>query len=196
MQQTYATVASPYAGFWRRFVAIIIDGLIVGIPLGIVFGVINVAADNTSTTPFAAARNSGLNGVESLIRLVVAWLYFALLESSSYQATVGKMALGIKVTDLNGNRISFGRATGRYFAKIISTIICFVGYIMAAFTSRKQALHDMIAGTLVMQKGAMAPAYAAPSPFYAPPPTSGFPAPPPPPAPPAGDYPPPPPPSQ
>ena len=61
------------------------------------------------------------------------------------------MALGMKVTDLAGNRISFLRATGRYFAKIISALILFIGFIMVAFTEKKQGLHDMIAGTLVVR---------------------------------------------
>ena len=73
------------------------------------------------------------------------------MESSSRQATVGKMALGLKVTDLEGRRISFARASGRHFAKYISGMILLIGYIMAGFTERKQALHDMIAGTLVQR---------------------------------------------
>lgn len=77
------------------------------------------------------------------------WIYEAVMESSSKQATLGKMALGLKVTDEQGRRISFVRATGRYFSKIISGMILCIGYIMAGFTARKQALHDMIAGTLV-----------------------------------------------
>ena len=74
------------------------------------------------------------------------------MESSSLQATLGKMIFGMKVTDLNGNRISFARATGRHFAKYLSSMILFIGYIMAGFTERKQALHDMIAGTLVIRR--------------------------------------------
>jgi uncharacterized RDD family membrane protein YckC len=83
---------------------------------------------------------------------VAGWLYFAMMESSNKMATLGKMAIGIKVTDLNGNRISFGRATGRYFAKILSGMILMIGYIMAGFTEKKQALHDMIASCLVVMK--------------------------------------------
>ena len=79
-------------------------------------------------------------------------VYFALLESSERQATFGKMALGLKVTDLNGNRISFGQAVGRNLAKYISLVTLLIGYIMAGFTERKQALHDMIASTLVFKK--------------------------------------------
>lgn len=74
------------------------------------------------------------------------------MESSKYQGTIGKKVLGIIVTDENGNRITFGRATGRYFAKIISGMTLWVGYIIAGFTDKKQALHDIIANTLVWKK--------------------------------------------
>jgi uncharacterized RDD family membrane protein YckC len=83
--------------------------------------------------------------------IVINWLYYALLESSFKQATLGKMALGLKVTDMEGKRISFGQATGRYFAKILSGLILCIGYLMAAFTEKKQALHDIIVGTLVVK---------------------------------------------
>jgi uncharacterized RDD family membrane protein YckC len=82
---------------------------------------------------------------------VAGWLYFALMESSAKGATLGKMALGLRVTDLSGNRISFGRATGRYFGKIVSGMIFSIGYIMAGFTQQKQALHDIMAGCLVVR---------------------------------------------
>jgi len=88
----------------------------------------------------------------SIISTVAQWLYFALMEASSNQGTLGKMAMGIKVTDTMGYPITFGRATGRYFGKILSGAILMIGYIMAAFTERKQALHDMMAGTLVVDK--------------------------------------------
>jgi uncharacterized RDD family membrane protein YckC len=120
---------NQYAGFWKRFAAIIIDGIILGI--------INGILGRIST---------------SYVSILTSWLYYALCESSSAQATVGKIALGIKVTDLDGNKISFAQATGRYFAKIISGIILFMGFIMAGFTEKKQALHDMIANTLVVNK--------------------------------------------
>ena len=97
----------------------------------------------------------GINLVSIVVRFVfgalVKWIYEALMESSSRQATVGKIALGLKVTDLEGKRISFSRASGRVFGKYISAMIFFIGYIMAGFTERKQALHDMIAGTLVVR---------------------------------------------
>lgn len=95
------------------------------------------------------------------IAIGVQWLYEALLTSSTWQATVGKRAFNLKVTDEGGNRISFERATGRFFAKFISNFTVGIGYIMAAFTARKQALHDMIAGTLVMKTN-IAPATSFP----------------------------------
>jgi len=86
------------------------------------------------------------------LAVVGAWLYEALLTSSSWQGTVGKRLLSLKVTDLGGNRISFARATGRFFAKILSRMIWHIGFIMVAFTQRKQGLHDFLAGTLVRKE--------------------------------------------
>ena len=79
------------------------------------------------------------------------WLYFSLLESSANQATVGKIVCGLKVTDLDGRRISFGRATARYFAKILSGLILLIGFAMVGWTTQKRGLHDFIAGTLVLR---------------------------------------------
>jgi len=125
-------VVTAYAGFWKRLAAYIIDGLIVGAASSILF-VISW-------------------GVFTPVLFVVGWLYFALMESSEKQATLGKMALGIIVTDMEGKRISFGKATGRYFAKILSAIILYIGFLMVAFTDKKQGLHDMLANTLVVNK--------------------------------------------
>lgn len=149
---------SMYAGFWRRVAAVIIDGLllsVVTVPLTLALG---------SGDSYAEAARSSAG---SSISTVVSWLYYALMESSAKQATVGKMALGIIVTDLEGRRIGFGRATGRYFAKILSALILGIGFLMVAFTERKQGLHDMLAGTLVI-KGT-APSVAAPPPPPPPP---------------------------
>jgi len=85
--------------------------------------------------------------------LVFTWLYHALMESSEWQATLGKKALGLVVTDMAGQRVSFGRSTGRHFGKIITNMVpAFIGYIMAGFTEKKQALHDMMAGCLVLRR--------------------------------------------
>jgi uncharacterized RDD family membrane protein YckC len=86
------------------------------------------------------------------IRCVIGWIYFAVMESSPLQGTLGKIALGIKVTDLIGNRPSFGQTTGRWLGKWVSSLILSVGWWMAAFTPKRQALHDMIAGCLVVQR--------------------------------------------
>ena len=92
------------------------------------------------------------SSLSTLLNLGIAWLYFAIMESSPTQATLGKMAIGIVVTDMSGNRVSFGRATGRHFAKIVSGIILGIGFLMIAFTERKQGLHDIMADTLVQVK--------------------------------------------
>ena len=124
---------AEYGGFWIRVVAYLIDAVI----LGIVGGILSAAIDNES--------------VVGLITFVVGIAYFAGLESSARQATLGKSVFGLKVTDLDGNRISPLRAIGRYFAKTLSGLILGIGYLMVAFTARKQGLHDLIASTLVMR---------------------------------------------
>lgn len=150
--------ASRYGGFWMRFLALIIDRIIVGIVtvpffMFIMKDVVINAMRNGDREPDPALVVSmvGHAFMLALASLAVAWLYEAYLLSSDRQATVGKMAVGLKVTDLNGQRISFARATGRFFAKIVSGMTLLIGFIMAAFTERKQALHDMIAGTIVLK---------------------------------------------
>jgi uncharacterized RDD family membrane protein YckC len=91
-------------------------------------------------------------GSAILIIYAISIFYFAIMESSKAQASVGKMALGIKVTDLEGNRITFGKSFLRAIGRLISSAIMYIGYIMAAFTDKKQALHDIIANTIVVKK--------------------------------------------
>lgn len=129
-----------YAGFWIRFVAAFIDGIL----LAIVQQVLIFAV--TGGTSFSGAA-PGI-GV-SLLNLLIGITYTVGMESSAKQATLGKMAVGIKVGDEYGNRISPGKAIGRYFSKILSALILGIGFIMAAFDNRKQALHDRIVGTVV-----------------------------------------------
>lgn len=157
------TLPSPYAGFWLRVVAHLIDGLVLGVVFGILLligiafvgmGALRAAIEGLDNPdvgfPVAIAGMIIFVGIAGLI---ASWIYFAYTESSPNQGTLGKMALGLIVTDLEGRRISFGRATGRYFAKIITGMIPFgIGYMMAGFTEKKQALHDMIVGTLVLRK--------------------------------------------
>ncbi len=127
-----------YAGFWLRVVAAIIDGILLQVAAYIVsFGI--------------GAQPMGGSGRSGAVMLLIGIAYYIFMEGSQYQGTLGKMALGIKVTDLNGKRISYGRATGRYFAKFLSAIILGIGYMMAGWTQKKQALHDMVAGTLVVR---------------------------------------------
>jgi uncharacterized RDD family membrane protein YckC len=143
----YATV--EYAGFLKRLGAVVLDWLILtavawvaGFGLAVLFALGGGLETDESVDNFSAFF--------SLVAFLGQWLYYAIMESSAWQATIGKRALGIIVTDDHGQRISFGRATGRYFAKILSAIVLLIGYIMAAFTEKKQGLHDMIAGTLVV----------------------------------------------
>ena len=136
-----------YAGFWLRFWAYSIDLLILA-ALPILLSVI--IAPLFFTGPLALV---GL-GLAIFILPVLAtegWVYYALMETSSYQATFGKRVLGLKVTGMNGERVSFGAATIRYFAKILSHLMLNFGFIMAAFTEKKQALHDIIASCLVIR---------------------------------------------
>jgi len=131
-----------YAGFWRRVIAHIIDNLIIIITLGPFNIFLYIAFGNGEITEI----------IHNILAVIISWLYFAYMESSNRQATLGKRALKIKVTDTNGNKISFARATGRYFAKFISLIILGIGFIIAAFTPKKQALHDYCAGCLVIKE--------------------------------------------
>jgi uncharacterized RDD family membrane protein YckC len=146
--------ATGYAGFWLRLVAWLLDRILVGVVLmpfsfGLTYSV--MGAGDAVTMPEAGQLLVRIAGLVALT-VIAQWLYFGLMESSGKQATLGKMLLGIKVTDLGGERISFARASGRFFSKIISNLTLGIGYIMAGFTERKQALHDMIAGTLVVRR--------------------------------------------
>ena len=128
-----STGARTYAGFWLRFVASVIDWIAVAIINGLV---------SIFLTPVVGFFTALLSG----------WLYHALLESSERQATLGKMAMSIYVTDLGGQRISLGTATVRHFCKILSALLLMIGFIMAGFTAKKQALHDLLANTLVVRR--------------------------------------------
>jgi uncharacterized RDD family membrane protein YckC len=144
-------------------VAYIIDGFVLGAGF---FAIILVLLMVTGLGSAVGRIHSGedigeafaLVGVASIflgigIAVVGGWLYFAMMESSSWQATLGKRALSIQVTDMAGQRISFGRASGRHFSKIITNLIPFaIGWILAGVTEKKQALHDMIASCLVLRK--------------------------------------------
>ena len=148
-----AVSRSAYGGFWIRFLAFMIDALLLGVVL------VPVSA---SIWGIHAARilhgpwdGEGIGTVVVLapawnsLWLIGSWLYEAFMLSSRWQATLGKLALGLRVTDEYGQRITFLRATGRHFAKYLSWMTICIGFIMVAFTERRQALHDFVAGTLV-----------------------------------------------
>lgn len=152
-----------YAGFWKRFAAYFIDSILVGIVTWIVqmivmAGFFGVGAGLSSgNDPGAMIAGAGLVGVMFgmvLLPLAMQAVYFAWMHASARQATLGKMAVGIKVTADDGQAISFARGIGRYFAGIISSLTLCIGYIMAGFTDRKRALHDMVASTLVVDQWA------------------------------------------
>ncbi|MEP6511415.1 MAG: RDD family protein [Dokdonella sp.] len=156
-----------HAGFWRRCAAYLLDALIIGV-LGWLVGVLFLIGGLVSSgDPRSMMVAVALNYA---IAIAIGWLYYALQESSSAQATLGKRALGVKVTDLVGQRIGFARASGRYFGKILSSLILGIGYLLAGWTARKQALHDMLAGTLVVfgsvQPGQALPTVRPPMPAY------------------------------
>ena len=148
-----------YAGFWIRVAAAIVDSIILLFVNG---GIVLLLTGDHYPSMFESALHGSMPSIvvegalvyllplANLLQLVVSWLYMAWFESSRHQATPGKMLLKLKVVDQRDQRISFGRATGRSFAKYLSTMICLIGWIMVAFTERKQGLHDILAGTFVV----------------------------------------------
>jgi uncharacterized RDD family membrane protein YckC len=153
----------PYAGFWLRAVAYLIDCLIMGIvavPIIIVLAVLTGASatihglsEDNAEQALAGASVAMFLFVMFVVLLGGIWLYYALTESSAWQGTVGKKMLGLIVTDMDGRRVTFGRATGRYFSRIVTGLVPLMfGYILAGITAKKQALHDLIASTLVLRK--------------------------------------------
>jgi uncharacterized RDD family membrane protein YckC len=132
-----------YAGFWKRFIAIIIDGILISLLISVLLFLRSLVTGGAAYDPGAFSN---------ITTFIISLAYFSYQESSEKQATIGKSIMGIKVTDLHGNRISLLNAAGRHLGKILSSAIMMIGYIIAAFTPRKQALHDMLASTLVLNK--------------------------------------------
>lgn len=148
-------LAQPYfAGFWLRVCAAFIDAVLVGVLafvaeflVGLWMGISMAASGGGEDAITSVAVVAG-----AIIGTLLNWVYFAVGESSRAQATLGKRAMGLQVTDLEGARITFGRASGRYFGKFLSGLFFCVGYLMVAFTAQKRGLHDMMAGTLVVRR--------------------------------------------
>lgn len=152
-----------YAGFWLRFVAVVIDGIIIGVLQSFVFvpvlGALGISFFNSPPDMTDPEQATGMiaaimaaAGAVWILALIIQILYFTFMESSKYQATVGKLALGLIVTDMNGGKLDFTKALVRNLCRIISNFTMLIGYIIAGFTAKKQALHDIIAGTLVVKK--------------------------------------------
>lgn len=144
-------VGARYAGFWRRLAAMLIDVVVVNaMTLAIGFGLGLVVA--LATSPETANRLFG-GPTSAVAGALIAWLYFALMETSPRRATLGKLAMGLAVSRADGTPLSFGRATVRHFGKFVSLLPLLGGFVLAAFTRRKQALHDLFADALVIQRG-------------------------------------------
>ncbi|MTH54570.1 hypothetical protein GKZ89_14290 [Bacillus mangrovi] len=145
------------AGFWKRAGAYMIDGIIVGV-LTFLFllliGAAGMALDSAGIQKESFESIVGVLGVA--VYLSIPWLYTSFFHSSRLQATPGKMAVSIIVVSEKGlDRISFWKATVRYLSSILSGLIFFFGYIMAGLTKHKQALHDLLADTYVVEKGSV-----------------------------------------
>ena len=148
-----------YGGFWRRFWSYLIDRFVLGVvftPVGFMVLAPMMATESfgwTDTDLPAEAITALLGAILTVLffALLGSWLYYALMQSSSRQATLGQLALGIRVTDLEGRRVSFARASGRYFATVLTGLTFGIGYLVMLFTARRQTLHDLIAGTLVLR---------------------------------------------
>ena len=139
-----------YAGFWKRTLAFLLDYIVMmlliivfsfGLGMMMAHNGVDAKADDTMAM---------FDALMQLVVLLLGWLYFGVMESSRYQATLGKLLIGLKVTDCHGERLSFLRATGRHFGKYLSFLLVGIGFLMVAFTRRKQGLHDLMAGCLVI----------------------------------------------
>jgi uncharacterized RDD family membrane protein YckC len=152
-----ATIAAghEYAGYWRRYGAYLLDMVIIYlcILVGLIAELILIVV---LTLGSGNSRSNPVAGLISLLYFPACFLfvilYFAYFESSGSQGSPGKMAVGMKVVDMGGNRISFGKALVRQLLKIVSVLILGIGFFMCGFTEKRQGLHDMVVGTLVVMK--------------------------------------------
>lgn len=142
---TFIGLPPIYGGFWIRLMAYIIDLLVLTIPNIMVLLIL------VFIFQIDVAQIKSFDNVSSCIIGFIWWIYFASFDSSEWQASIGKRAMGLKVVDAHGHRVSFGRATGRYFSTYLSGIILFIGYMMIGWNSHKRGLHDLIAKTYVIR---------------------------------------------
>ena len=142
-----------YAGFWLRFIAIILDRLVQGAVLVPMYFVVMFLYQQISDYQWTADElQETVIAFMYVIFIPLDWIYYTAFESTKWQATPGKKLMALKVTDLSGDRIGFGKANARYWSKILSTLILYIGYIMVGCTERKQGLHDIIARALVVKE--------------------------------------------
>lgn len=155
----HAQAPALHAGFWRRVAAWFIDFFV----LSAIEWILLMAFGARLIVPWTAfagweglgAPGRFFDGAVQPFGILVVWLYYALCESSRAQATVGKLALGLQVTDEYGARIGFARATGRYFGMYVSAFVLCVGFMLAGWTPRRQALHDLMAGCCVVRRSGL-----------------------------------------
>jgi uncharacterized RDD family membrane protein YckC len=148
-----ASAAPRYAGFWRRFATVLVDGLVLFFPsaiLRVALGLSVLGTGNESDRPAF--------WLAFFANIVMTWLYCSALESSPAQGSLGQQLLGVRVCDGSLRRISFGRATGRHLAQWLSVLICGIGYLVNLWTSRRQALHDLVAGCVLVRAESLSPA--------------------------------------
>jgi uncharacterized RDD family membrane protein YckC len=136
---------NSYGGLWIRFAAYVVDAGVLLIP-NLLIQFLCRAVTPATSEPEWSLIGTGLS-------LLLWWIYTAVLLSSRWQATLGKKFCGLKVIDYDGQRISFGRATGRYFASYLSAVLLCIGFLMIGWTSRRQGLHDFMPNTLVVRTG-------------------------------------------
>lgn len=140
----------PYASFWERFGAWLVDGSITGV-LG--YGIGWLIGEAMLQPDATRGEFNSVIALAQVVGIVVGWLYYAVMESSRLQATIGKRMIGLQVTDTSGERIRFRKATGRHFAKFLSALTLGIGFLMVAWDDKKQGLHDRAAGTLILKRG-------------------------------------------
>jgi len=151
-------ISLRYGGFWRRVAAALIDLVIVNavmVLLSFVLPIYETVGMGDISVPesiMGVGAEFEYTSLGTIIFLIGTWLYVAFTESGAKQATLGKMVMSMRVTDIDGDRINFAQATGRFFAKFLSGLLLMIGFIMVAFTARKQGLHDFLARTLVIRR--------------------------------------------
>ena len=142
-----------FAGFWLRAVAYLIDTVLISLVLGLIASFYpSIFIKFPDSVPTSLTSLPQLTPVALAITITATWFYYTMFEASAWQATPGKRVLRLYVADVHGQRVTFARAAARNLAKIISSLTFLVGYLVAGFTERKQALHDILSGCLVLRR--------------------------------------------